>query len=185
MSAVTTSVGVFILHNGIAILTATPVLRPIDVVPEVKPVLQGLLIVAIGVLLIAAGGKVLALAIERVLFPERISLEELWVSLTPSLKRRLRFTVSKGYSKVLVKDDDFLEVMGLEKQKHVRFVGNKGGVVAISQDMYRHIESLPEEPPAPVRSSFYDPTPSFMTASEATMRTFTPAPAVPENMSLK
>lgn len=156
MSVVSSSVGVFILHNGIAILTATPEIRPIDVLPQVKPVAQGLMIAAIGLVLVALGAKVMAVSIGKALFPERVSPAELWRILSPSLKRRLRFTVSKGYSKVLVKDDDFLEVLGLEKQKHVRFIGDKGGIVGISPVMAKYIDSLPEEKTAPPQPSYSD-----------------------------
>lgn len=155
MFLVAACVGVFILHMGIEMMQHPLAIGDVgdtSAIPENYA--MGALLVGAGALLLGCGAKVMVNAIANALLPEAIEPEDVWEELSPSLQRRFHYTVTKGYSRVVVKDDDFQEMLRMEKQPHVKFVGKEGAVVELSSEMIKYISAIPESelPPKPQRT---------------------------------
>lgn len=144
MSVLTAGIGIFILHAGVEMVTTPPKVIHLGQELSQEAYMQGSIIIGLGIALLAAAAKLLAVAIEEAFFPESLTPEEVWDEMTIPLQARLHFTVSKGYSRVVVKDDDLHEMMRMPDQKHVRFVGKKNGIVEISRSMSKFIAKAPD-----------------------------------------
>lgn len=145
MSVLTAAIGLFILHAGIEMMTAPPEVVHLGQDASQELYMQGSIILGLGIALLAASAKLLAVAIEEAFFPESLTPEEVWDEMTISLQARLHFTVGKGYSRVVVKDDDLHEMMRIPDQRHVRFAGKKNGIVEISRSMSKFIAQAPDD----------------------------------------
>lgn len=145
MAVLTAGIGVFILHAGIEMVISPPTVNHLGQDSTQETYMQGSIIIGLGIALVAAAGKLLAVAVEDAFFPESLTPEELWEELSVSLQSRLQFAVSKGFFRVVVKDNDLHEMMRIPDQRHVRFVGKKNGIVEISRAMSKFIAAAPDE----------------------------------------
>jgi hypothetical protein len=170
MSVVSGAAGFYIMHMGVEMITKPPIEHIGKVGQTSEYAGYGALILLLGVVLVAATGKLIAMAIEEAFFYPVAEPEEVWEDAPLALQRRLHFAVTKGYSRVALKDDAFHEMMKMPRQRHVRFVGNKGRIVVISRALSRHIISLPDEdiarfevladkPQSSLPESFWSPQP--------------------------
>lgn len=145
LSGITGVVGFYILHMGIELIDTTEMQVLGDMTEPETSAGYGAVVAALGIALIAAAGKLIAMSIEQAFFLPSAEPEEVWDDAPLALQHRLHYAVSKGYSRVALKGDAFHEMMKMPSQRHVRFVGNKGTVVVISKAMTRFIETVPEE----------------------------------------
>lgn len=170
MAVLTAGVGVFILHAGIEMMITPPKVINLGQEESQSLYMQGAIILGLGIALLAASAKLLSVAITDAFFPETLTPEEVWEDLSVSLQARLHFAVGKGFSRVVVKDNDLHEMMRVPEQKHVRFVGKKNGIVEISRSMSKFIAQAPDEEikafratpvaaPSNLPESFWTPSP--------------------------
>jgi hypothetical protein len=171
MAVLTAGIGVFILHAGVEMVTTPPKITHLGQDLSQEVYMQGSIIIGLGIALLAASAKLLAVAIEEAFFPESLTPEEVWEDMSISLQARLHFTVGKGYSRVVMKDNDLHEMMRIPDQKHVRFVGKKNGIVSISRSMSKFIAQAPDDEirafratpaviPTSLPESFWTPSPT-------------------------
>lgn len=170
LSVLTGASGSFILHMGVEMVTKPEIVHIGEIGKESVASGYGTVIMGLGIALIAAAGKFIAMAIEDAFFYPVMEPEEVWEDAPLALQHRLHFAVTKGYSRVALKGDAFHEMMKMPRQRHVKFVGAKGKIVVISRAMCRFIASLPDEdierfealaakPQSALPESFWSPQP--------------------------